>query len=331
MAILALVMSLAWLVYAARLTVIGYVSPHLVNGITEVLRLVALEGTGRQLFMTYSGQVAPPLERLTAFASVALILSMLPFGLLQIWRHHRANLVALVLALGALAYPASLALRLTQSGAEASNRASEFLFLPVAFVLSMGVVERWLPGRSDRKRSMVFTAWATIIFLGGVVIGWAPWARLPGPYLVVADPRSIERQSLTAAEWARDYLGPGNRIATDRTNRQRMGSYGEQHPVTAYGDRVEVSEVFFSLEVGPEEHDILKRGRVRYLVVDHRLSSGLPMVGVYFEQGEPDSFRHTTPLNPAALTKFDGLKNVNRLFDGGDVVIYDVGVLSGVP
>ena len=254
----------------------------------------------------------------------------LPFGLLQIWRRYRNNVLALALAVGAFGYPASQVIRLTQRGFFVSVRALEFLFVAVAFILAVGVVDSWLVNRPSRRLTMIFTALATIIFVGGVILGRPPWMRLPGPYLVVADTRSIELQGLAAAEWAGAFLGPDNRIATDRINGALMGAYGEQRVVTGIADAVPIATVFFSLEVSEEELSILKRGRVRYLVVDRRLNSGLPMAGFYFQMSEPGAYRHTTPMDPKALTKFDGISDVSRLFDSGDIVIYDVGVLAGV-
>jgi hypothetical protein len=226
-----------------------------------------------------------------------------------------------------MAYPASLGLRLTQRGAEASNRASEFLFLAVAFVLAVAATECWLKVCDTWKGRYLLGIWATVLFAGGVILGWPSWARLPGPYLVGADMRSIEPQGVAAARWARDNLGPGARVAADRTNRLLIGYYGEQRPITGYGDNVDESPVFFAPELGKFEIDTLQQGQVRYLVVDQRLTSGLPMVGVYFEQGEPNTFVHRTPIDPQALAKFDRAKGVNRIFDSGDISIFDVGAL----
>src|SRR5262249_12075766 len=161
-----------------------------------------------------------------------------PFGVLQIWRRQRANALALTLACGVLAYPVSLAMRLTQRGAEAANRGAAFLFVAIAYVLAVWGVElstgprghtqannggslaslrvaSWIP---HGGWTAVFCVYATIIFMGGVAVGWPPpWARLPRPYLVAADSRSIEAQGLAAADWARDVLGPNNRLIADRT------------------------------------------------------------------------------------------------------------------
>jgi hypothetical protein len=328
-ALLALIGSMAWLVYIASL-IVGYLAPNLVGGVTEVVRLITGELTGRELFRSFTGQVAPPWEQFTGYASVVLILIGMPFGLLEVWRRFRASPLALALAIGSLAYPASLALRYTTRGAEMSNRASEFLFVAVAFVLALAAVGAWPASRPARRWSAAITAWAAVIFVGGLIVGWAPWARLPGPYLVAADSRSIEPQGVAAAAWAHSFLGPDNRIATDRVNRLIMGSYGGQRPVTNAFDGVYTPGLFFSPDIGPAETDIVRRGRIQYVVVDRRLSSGLPMVGVYFEQGEPDTYRHTTPMDSAALAKFDGLQRASRVFDSGDLAIYDVGTLSHV-
>jgi len=143
--------------------------------------------------------------------------------------------------------------------------------------------------------------------------------------------RSIEAEGIAAAEWARAVLGPGNRIGTDRINGVLMGSYGDQHLVTIAYDHVNVAIVVFASNLGVAEQTILQRGKVQYLVVDHRLSSALPLFGVYFEPGEPGSYQHTTPVDPGVLTKFDAIGNISRIYDDGDVVVYDVTDISNAP
>src|SRR5207302_2346355 len=132
--------ALLWLVFVANLTV-SYLTPHLVGATRQTIGLIAGETTGRQLFRTYSGDLSPIWQQVVGYASTVLILLGLPFGLVQIWRRHRANAAAVALAIGALAYPASLPFRLTSAGAEAASRATEFLFLGIAFVLGAALVE----------------------------------------------------------------------------------------------------------------------------------------------------------------------------------------------
>lgn len=332
LALLALVASLAWLIYVASLTA-SYLAPNLSGGVNELVRIITGEATGRQLFRASAGQVNPLWERLTGVAAVALILLGLPFGLWRIWRWRRCvETVVLALAVGALAYPASLAFRFTQVGAELSGRTSPFLFVAIAFVLATALADRRFERGYAWGGAALFAGAVAVLFVGGMILGRGPSAlALPGPYAVAADARSIEPQSVAAAEWARLALGPDNRVAADRTNRLLLGSYGEQRAVTGLEEGRSVSAVFFARTIGPDERALLRAAGVRYLVVDHRLSRGLPQFGIYFEPGEPNEFQHTAPISPAALAKFDGLPGVHRLFDSGDIVIYDVEVLAGEP
>lgn len=325
---LALIGTLAWTAYVASLTV-AYLAPQFQGVAIEFYRLVAGEGSSRQLFRSHAGRVSPLLERLTGFGSVGLIMLALPFGLLEIWRRHRQRAVALTFGIAALAYPASLAIRFTVRGAELSNRASPFVFLALAFALALAVAACVRTRVPERFQVGLATAWVGVLFAGGVIVGWPLFDRIPGPYLVTADSRSVEAQSLAAARWMQEVVGPGQRIIADRTNRQLLGSYGEQRPVTSYADKVRTAFVFFGQTLGPSELDLLQRGNVRYVVVDRRLSTGLPSVGSYFERGEPGTFAHNRPLDPALLAKFDTVPGVSRIFDSGALIVYDVGNLVG--
>lgn len=356
LALTALVASVAWLVYVATLT-LSYLTPILGGGLQDLLQSLATGGTGRRLFQDATGQRAPLWEQLAGYASAVSLLLVLPYGLLRVWQRYRGNAAALALAAGALSYPASLALRLTPRGLEVANRSSEFLFVPLAFVAAVAIGGWWRarPGEAapnavvlseavrgvaapgappvrvgwaDRFRPPAFAGWSAVLFAGGVILGWPAYARLPGPYLPAGPVRSIEPQGMAAAEWARRYLGPDNAVATDVSNQLIMGSYG--------GQRVErnanyVPTLFLSPEVGPAERSIVRNWRIRYLAVDRRLSSGLPMIGIYYGGWEPDAYQHTQPADVRALDKFDGLRGVHRLLDGGSVVVYDVGGLADVP
>jgi hypothetical protein len=327
-AVLAIAAALSWLLYVASLT-IGYLSPQLQGAMSEFFRLITGEMTSRQLFHSSSGQVAPLWERITSVSSVGLILLGLPFGLLQIWRRHRFNALALTLAAGALAYPVSLAVRLTERGAEASNRSSEFLFVAIAFVFALGLVELGLSRGTGWNRPCLAVAGVSTIFFGGIIAGTPGWARLPGPYLVAGDARSIDQEGVDAAAWAATFLGPGNRIVADRTNASLMGTIGDQRPVTGYGDQQYAYLAVFSPNLGPSERRLLRQAGVRYLVIDRRLSTALPMVGVYFEIGEPNAMHQTTPFPDGALAKFDAAPDMNRIFDSGDIVIYGTAASAG--
>jgi hypothetical protein len=94
-------------------------------------------------------------------------------------------------------------------------------------------------------------------------------------------------------------------------------------------DQVDVTPIFLSTSLSDYDTSILRQVRIRYVVVDLRLSQALPALGFYFEEGEPGSFQYTAPIPREALTKFGAIRQINRVFDSGDIVIYDVAELSG--
>jgi hypothetical protein len=101
--------------------------------------------------------------------------------------------------------------------------------------------------------------------------------------------------------------------------------------VTFLEDNIDATPIFFSSSLGSYDVSILRQTRVRYLVVDLRLSKALPLLGFYFDEEEPGAFQHTTPIDSASLTKFNTIPQINRVFDSGDIVIYDVGGLINAP
>ncbi len=318
-ALVAWLAALCWLVLVANLTV-SYLSPHLLDATRQMVHLIAGEKVGRQLFTTYAGQVSPLWERAVGYASTLLILAGLALSLPRVWRRYRANAAAIALSLGALGYPLSLLFRLTSAGSEAANRATEFVFLGIAFVIGVGIVDFWLRRTVAWRKLTLALAGGAIIFMGGVILGFAPWARFPGPYLVSADSRSIEPEGISSAQWARASLGPNQRFVADRTNALLLGSYGDADTATTWA-------IVLSPKFGRNQLNLIREGQVHYALVDQRLATSLPVTGVYFEKGEPDALTYTFPINPQDFTKFDESPSISRIFDGGDILIYDTGGL----
>ncbi len=326
--LITLVAAVAWLLLVARLTV-SYLGGNAQQIVAETIRVLIGEGAARRLFQGGIGNVAPRWEQIVSYAATLLILLILPVGLPQVWRRYRANALALALGMAGLAFPASHALRFTSSGAEIASRTPEFTYLPLAFILALGVERLWSLRPAFPRREAAILAGVAILFLGGVTLGSSYWARLPGPYLVAADSRSIEPQGLAAATWSRAFLGPDNHVAADRVNALLMLSHGKQQPVSNAFMGVDVPMLFFSPRFSGVEQRLLYEGNIRYLVVDRRLCSALPMVGVYIEPGEPGE-KQLSILNPICLTKFDDVERASRIYDNGAIIIYDCKALSDV-
>lgn len=328
-ALATLTLALIWLLTVANIT-IGYLAPTLHSAVTEVLKIATRQTTGRAPFQSYAGETFAPWERALSLAAVALIVLSILAGVLLLWQRRRKTAGAITLALTALAFPASQLLRLTRSGSEFASRAPEFFFVGIAFLEAVVYFDPRWPRLLRRGAGPLFAAAVAVLLMGSIFTGTGPTSRLlPGTYRVAADSESIEPEGIGVANWARTHLGPGNHIATDRVDNLLLGSYGEQYPVTNLADHVNIAPVFFSTELTPYALSLLKAGHIRYLVVDKRLSEGLPLFGVYFEDGEQDSYHHLKPIDLFSLTKFDYIPGVSKIFDGGDIAVYDVGALSG--
>jgi hypothetical protein len=321
-ALIAAALVLLWLYLVAR-PVINYLEPNIAGGVRQVIDLIRGEGVTRPLFHGYVAQTNPPLDRVASFAFTAITLLALPLGWRQIWRTRRFETFAVVFVLASLAYPASGLFHFTALGTNLADRLYAFVFVPVAFCIALAA-----SGVEERKFSKAWTfalvAVSGVLLYGGVVTGSAPWALHPGPYLVSADSRSVEPQGISAASWAGSYLGHGNRVAADRVNTLLMTTSGHQWPVTTLASGVDVAPVFFSQELAPYERELLRRGSVHYLVVDYRLTGGLPWLGIYYDSGEPGALGHERPIPTTAFAKFDRIHGVSRVFDSGDIVIFDV-------
>lgn len=316
-----------WAVLVAP-QVIDYIQPPVTRATEQIIELLSGEAESRTPFQSAGGEVAPLWERVVGLGSVAILVALLPFGLRELWRRHRDSPLAWALAIVALGYPLGVLGRLSPLGVEIAARTPEFLFLGVGFCIAALLTRRLSTQWRSRPRLAVVATAAAIVLVGGVVLGIPRWARLPGPYLASADARSIEPNGIAAATWARAELGPDNRVVADRVNRLLMGVYGHQETILANNAFVDMAAFYQSFEFGPLQHRLVANQRVRFAVVDLRLTRLLPTVGFYFQKQELDSGPRTVPLRLGGLAKFDTEPGLDRLFDNGDIRIYDVSPLG---
>lgn len=314
-----------WAVFVAR-GLGGYLGPVIGDAGNSLVDLLLGESGPKRIFGAAGAGDTPLAERLLAFAAVLLALAAIAFGVRSLWR--RFTPLGGALAAAALLYPLTLPLRLTEAGTEISDRASEFVFVGVAFVAALALCDRAplrgvASGAIGRLATPLVAVAAAVALAGGVVIGTARWSRLPGDYLVLADSRSIEPEGRDAARWARSELGPGNRIATDRINGLLMGSVGLQEPQVGEILGRPVPRLFTARRFDEDTRFTLVNDKIGYLVADKRISTALPAVGFYFDREEPGAYHHKRPPDLAALLKYDTVCPIGRVFDSGNVVVYD--------
>jgi hypothetical protein len=324
----------------------AYLGPVFENGLREVSQMLHFGSTGRKLFTADDGTVAPLWERTTTLSAVAIVCAGLALGFFRslsvaglplargvlpiTWRSvlNWKNSGLVLLTLLTIAYPLAIMFRLTRSGWEIGNRMGPYAFLGVGVVLA--IVVSTLMQRDTRHwlRASAIGLSATIVLIGGIISSEGPRILVPARYKVSADAASIEPMGVEAAAWTKDWLGPGRRFAADRVNRLLLSGYGRQLVSTTLQHGYDAGVILAASELGQNEIDLISKLGLDYLFVDLRLTTGLPVVGAYFDGAAADRML-SAPPTAKALLKFNSVSNVSRVFDNGYEIIYDVRALSG--
>jgi hypothetical protein len=337
LALLSAVTAVGWLALEAPQTW-GYLQPA-VAGMLRSFTIV-LGGGHSSAPPTSAGPVG---NQVLGAAGVLTLSALLPFGWWQVRRRYRRQPWVVAMALGSVSWYVIVAVRLAvANGSELAGRAATFVYVPAGFIAAlalahfMGAVFRWRVASSARRWRAPSTAGAArrwpatftvaavlagglLLMFDGLANGWPPyWERLPGPHQVAGTERSVGPEEIAAAKWALAALGPGNRFAADSGSYPVLGSYGDQEPVrdVAY---LYTSPAFTRSDAGRAHAQAL-----HYLLVDRRLAAALPASGQYFPV-DPEAGKYSRPLRAADLAKFDDVPSVARIYDSGDIVIYDLG------
>ena len=205
-------------------------------------------------------------------------------------------------------------------GSELAGRASTFVFVPAAYMAALAVAQ--LTGTAVRWRARTAAAamLVTVLLLmfDGLVNGWPPyWERLPGAHQVAGSERSVGPEEIAGARWALAQLGPGHSFATDIGSYPVLGSYGDQNPIR------DIAYLYTSPRYGPGLKSRAAAQQIAYLWVDRRLSRSLPAIGQYFPV-DPRAGKYHHPLPEADLSKFIRDSLAARIYDSGNIAIYDL-------
>lgn len=281
-------------------------------------------GARRSAFKDTAGVSTPGLDKLLLlyFAGMlALLVAAIAVATLIRWKRGERHLLQwgphfLVLAITA-AIPVSLAARIVPSGGELFDRSSSFLFLALGFV----VAGYWIRLRLPTAARLVVIGMATVMFLGGYVMGSGPsWARLPGSYLVAADTRSMDAEVLAAVKWAGQEIAPGSRIVGDRVSAALLASQAGLWPTMQVG-KVDASGLYTNEKWGQSETDTAGLLKMRYLFIDRRLADELPHFGTYFVNAVD---ANGVKLTESQLSKFDRVPGIKEVYRHGPISIYDL-------
>jgi hypothetical protein len=323
------------LVVAAWAGIVGrrlydYLAPLFEQAAAQLIGIATGSAAPRTLFQDGGANITPLWQRgvmLAASLVWSVLLVMALVSAVQrmssdrpLLRGRRASWLVLGIAAG---YPALLLSRFSPAASEVADRASTFVFLGLALLVAAWFV------RARPVPTVVGTIIAGLLLTGGVLLGSGPdWSRLPGAWLPSADQRSVDASSLAAAEWARGHLLDGDGIAADRVDAALLLAIGRQQPVTPMARAGTDLGTLYRADTVDDVRGVLATGDVRLVLVDRRLADATPYISAYFE---PNDGAAAAPPTAAQLAKFANQPDVATIYDNGNVVIYDVSAVRGLP
>jgi hypothetical protein len=315
---------------------VNYLGPVIESALNSFYEKISGKSSPRQMFVAENGLAQPIGIQLTGMAGTLLVAVGLATGFFRslclsigthvagwsrfLWVLRREWLDSriILLTLAAFGFPISVALRVSTTGWEIGHRMNTFVFIGVAFVVAISVVHFWQARPTRWNRIGVNTA-LVIMVLGNVMLG-SGYLAIHAPYMVGADPGSIEPMGIGVAEWTKDWIGPGQRFSADRVNKTLLATYGDQNIISGM-QHVDISRTIFSKQITGDALYPIRYGKIDFLLLDLRLTTARAVLGEYYEHGEHSG---GYPPLPSFLLKFDRETNAGRIYDNGFIVIYDV-------
>lgn len=310
-----------WVIFVAPAT-LAYFRPTL-EGLAAGINALQT-GSSSHAPSTFA---SPPGNQLLEGIVILAITILLPLGWWQVWRRHRYHPWVLAMALGSLGWFVALAIRVgTPDGQELAGRTATFVYIPVSLIVGLAVIQlaNESPARRWESAALAIALTGTLTFLfDGLANGWPPyWERLPGPHQVAGFERSIGPEEIATAQWTLTALGPGRRFAADIGIYPALIGYGDQNPLQNIGF------LYLGPTYTPAIAQAARAQAVQYILVDQRLSQSLPASGSYFPgyttPVSGDTMTGNGPIPLPHLTKFNHVPGVSRVYDNGDIVIYDL-------
>lgn len=327
MALITIAIVGAWTGFAHD-QVLLYVKEIFQSSAESISHVVGGSQESQELFADNGGQKTPKWQSGVSVLAVLMTVSGLAVALRRAFKDRKSkSSAAIALLFVAVLYPLIPASHLTVTSAEVGDRSSSFVYVGVAFALA-----GWIALLPTRRivRSAAFGAMA-LLYLGAMVLGGGPpWLKVPGPYLVAGDNRGVDAYGMSTAYWMHTYLTPDNRLMVDRVNGLLDSTYGRQHVFRHLGDKLDMGTTSTLLLNGPQgdyDKELVQYADIDYLVADRRLTRGLPRFGVYIEAGEAGTRGTEVRKDPPtieALTKFDHVPGTERVYDNGEISVYDV-------
>jgi hypothetical protein len=336
LAILAGCTTLLWFFLVARPAPTYLLTNNLVPALQDTFNVLLGHTAPRKLY--HSALAAPAWEPLAGFAAVLVLLAALPPGLLQARSSCRRAPAAIATAL-AIAFPLTLAPRLASNGVAISGRSSEYVYTGLGCVIGLlftAAASKWYAWRTnlDGERldprhkwrdtfipTFIAALLATVVFVGNVTVGTRYTERLPEGAHPLHYERSVQPDVIAASTWALNHLGSNQMFGANAIDGWALATYGDQD----LADMRWLWPVFFAETVNSDVVKNIKRLRLRYVLVNWRMTRAAPEVPDYFlDPIEPEAHQYLRSFPAAALEKFSSDPCTKLVYDAGPIQIYDV-------
>src|SRR3984957_8190669 len=326
-----------WITFVAPGTV-AYLSPYLGTALSQLAQMVSGSSSGRQLF---GASLSPWWEHVAAFGVTLVAFAFAAGGLLLLrrWRRNgrlaagRERALLLACTTIGLVYFPSTALVFSPAGAEGAHRSWAVSWIGLA-VVAAGYAAWLIDWAGLRRRALarwtalgVLTVMTATALVGGTAAGLNASYRLPGPFLFGSDARSDTPELNAMTQWFRARFGTGNHVITDRFTGLEVDSFGLQdtaQPSAAFP----VWDLYIAAPGQPLGPPLLltemKADRYRYLIVDKRMATDVPQLGIYFEGNEPPGFvlPNGQSIFNGRLAKFNGVLWMTKVFESDNYAVY---------
>ena len=287
--------------------------------------LGAALGTGhgdRALFKSAAGGGSPDWEILLILASaVGWCLILVPSLFSVIFKRSvRGGPFRFLPAVVAAIYPISLLANISAGSKLVAERAHDVHLLRPRSGRCGVARDTNLEGASDHRAGCHDRGGNHCLPLGSLLFGIGPLVSLlPGPYRVGADELSLGSPSLAVAHWTNSHLPAGSHVAADRDNAPLLNAIGGVDPVTPQSGLINPELLWFDHPLSLYDIYLIRKADIRYIVIDDRLTQGLPLYGTYVAEGEP-----STRLTLGDLNKYDSYPFIKRIYDNGPIQVYDL-------
>lgn len=327
LAVLATAGAAAWFALVGSSTgrYLSYVFERTYTAITDA----ASKGT-RAPFQDASGYQTPIAERALGFAGAAIISLAILWALWSLWRRPQrlATATKLLLTVCGVGFLLLYPIKVFPGAWETVNRSSNFTSVAAAVTIALALANAGTRRRPGRLMIVVVAATITTAVCGAAIQGWPSRVLLSQPIEVRAGQAVLEPEGFAASQWATSTLPAASTYLADEVTGRQLAVDGARFTLSGRADGVR--EVLSSPAMEPWHRRLLADRRIDFAVVDRRRLSADNVNGYFFQPAAaPDGGSGYYP--DAVRENFASLPRSSRVFDSGNIVLYDVRGLRGRP